>query len=152
MRVPLQGAASRNFSRFTGRLLLQRCKLLLADFTRLIVLTVYGFVPFIWQFCDLRLVLGHYAVTFSCLELFNFVAKRINGLALEEILFSPFGIVKGVTVQQHDKTLHLHVADLLGKDGKALAFQFAVSHCHVSFLQRIQLGSRYAWTKDFLPC
>lgn len=35
----------------------QHCKMLSADFSRLIVLTVYGLVPFIVSFHDLRLVL-----------------------------------------------------------------------------------------------
>ena len=38
-----------------SRRLQQHCKMLSADFSRLIVLTVYGLVPFIFSFHDLRL-------------------------------------------------------------------------------------------------
>ena len=54
MRLPAK--CRQNFLRIPKYDCLQHCKLLSADFSRLIVLTVYGLVPFIVSFHDLRLL------------------------------------------------------------------------------------------------
>ena len=56
------------------------------------------------------------------LELFDLVAKGIHSLILEEVVLSPLGIVKGVTIQKHDETFHFNASNLFREDGEALAF------------------------------
>ena len=73
----------------------------------------------------------------SCrLESLDLVAQRVYCLALKEIAFTPFRIVERIAIEEHHKTLHLDVAHLLGQNGKALGFQFAICHSHVSHLQK----------------
>ena len=104
-----------------------------------VTLPVNLFLSF--QFHDLRLLPGHNLIGLRVLELLYLVAKRINGLSLEEIVFAPFGIVKGVAIQQHDEPFHFHASNLFGQDGESLAFKFAICHRHVNHLQRTQLGT-----------
>ena len=54
------------------------------------------------------------------LKLLYLVTQGINGFSLEKVVLSPFGIVEGVTVQQHDEPFHFHASNLLGKNGEAL--------------------------------
>ena len=55
------------------------------------------------------------------LLLFDFIAKGIYGLPFEEVLPSPFGVVKNIAVDEHYETLHFDIANLLGKDREAFA-------------------------------
>ena len=105
----------------------------------------YGFRSFHLQFFGLRVKVSDPCVFgFSGLELPYLVAKRINGLPLEEIVFAPFGIVEGVAVQQHDEPFHLHAPNLFGQNAETLTFKFAICHCHVNHLRRTQPDLLYA--------
>ncbi len=79
------------------------------------------------------------------LKLLDLVAKGIDRLALKQIKLSPFCIVKGIAVQQHNEPFHFDTPDLLGKDGETFALELAICHCHVSVLQKIQQDLQRAW-------
>ena len=71
----------------------------------------------------------------------NLVVKRIYRFIREKVVLAPFCIVESVAVDQHHKSLHFDIADLLGKDRKAFALQFAVCHHHVKHLPQTLLDS-----------
>ena len=75
MRLPTK--CRQNFLRIHEYDCLQHCKMLSADFSRLIVLTVYGLVPFIVSFHDLRLLLQRGDLMFIMLS-----AKSVIRLAM----------------------------------------------------------------------
>lgn len=84
----------------------------------------------------------------------NLIEKRIDRLVRKEIFLAPFGVIESVTIEKHDKPLHLDTSNLFSKNRKALALQFAICHSYhanTSF-RRIRLGLRRALPSLVLPC